>query len=172
MRTGFSLLELVTVIALLSLSLLMVAPQFSRQMEKEQLKTAVSEVQELIIQARALAITHHQQLWLHLVSQTSFLSDDPNDSQWQLRVSTDEESQKGQRLLVLSGAQYPKIALQSGLTQDRLFIDGHSGKLGNGSITLLARNTPDRRIKVITSYGAGRIRSCSSGMAIYGYPAC
>ncbi|QMV13657.1 pilus assembly FimT family protein [Vibrio spartinae] len=172
MRTGFSLLELVVVIALLSLSLLLVVPQFSQQMEKEQLKTAVSDVQAFILQARSLAITHHQNLWLHLISPSSSATDKYLSLDWLLRVSTAEDASKGQRLLTLSGQRYRKILVRSGFPQNRLFIDGHSGKLGNGSITLSARSTPERQIKVITSYGAGRVRYCSVGTAIYGYPAC
>ncbi len=171
MRTGFSLLELVVVIALLSLSLLLVVPQFSQQMDKEQLKTAVSDVQAFILQARSLAITHHQNLWLHLIFPSSATDNDASPG-WQLRVSTAEDRSEGHRLLTLSGQRYRKILVRSGFPQNRLFIDGHSGKLGNGSITLSARNTPERQIKVITSYGAGRVRHCSVGTAIYGYPAC
>ncbi|MDW6092248.1 prepilin-type N-terminal cleavage/methylation domain-containing protein [Vibrio rhizosphaerae] len=172
MRTGFSLLELVVVMALLSLSLLLVVPQFSRQMEQEQLKTAVSEVQAFILRARSLAITHHQNLWLHLISQSPSLTDNGISRSWLLRVTTAEDRHQGQHLLTLSGQRYRQISIRSGFPQDRLFIDGHSGKLGNGSITFLARNTPERQIKVITSYGAGRVRHCSVGTAIYGYPAC
>ncbi|WNJ95859.1 prepilin-type N-terminal cleavage/methylation domain-containing protein [Vibrio ruber] len=172
MRTGFSLLELVVVIALLSLSLLLVVPQFSQQMEKEQLKTAVSDVQAFILQARSLAITHHQNLWLHLIALSSSFVDKDTSPDWLLQVSTSEDRHKGQRLLSLSGHHYPKIIVRSGFSHNRLFIDGHSGKLGNGSLTLRGRNAPERQIKVITSYGAGRVRYCSVGTAVYGYPVC
>jgi type IV fimbrial biogenesis protein FimT len=177
MRAGFSLLELMIVMTLLGISLMMIIPRFDVQMEQGQLKSAVSEVQALVFRARALAISHHQPLWLHVISPNIVFhrqsaSHRQSPLYWQIIVNTSEAFDQGNQLLSLSGERYPKIMLRSRLSQKKLFIDGRTGKMSNGTMLFSIRDRPERKIKLVTSHGAGRVRSCSVGTVMDGYPTC
>jgi type IV fimbrial biogenesis protein FimT len=169
MKFGFSLLELMVTVALLGIVCLFAIPQFEQRAAAENLKSAVSDAEAMIQHAKSQAITRHQHLWLHVVPSDS----SPSVRFWQIYLSETEQVDKaGRTLFSISGERYPQVMMKSGVAGDRLSVDGEYGKLGNGHLRFYLQNAPERAIKVIMSYGAGRIRCCSIEKATYGYPIC
>ena len=171
--SGFSLLELCVVLACLAVGTLAVFPQWQQRGDRLMLKAAVAAVDGLIQQAQLRALTQH---WdVTLVSRSSAQG-------WQLAICDSQSTQRQVKCpaqaslaaphLRLSQTDYPKVDVSLHYAGDGLRIGHHQGRLSNGHFRLSLAGDTSKTIKIITAYGANRIRVCALGAGFYGYPAC
>ncbi|MEI8631741.1 hypothetical protein P4S72_05845 [Vibrio sp. PP-XX7] len=118
-------------------------------------------MQDLMLYAKSLATSQGQPLWLEIIPSESV----NNIATWQVILHQGEPFSDGggDILRTISGQNYTGIVMQSGIVTNRLLIEGQYGKIGNGHLRFYWREVPEHVIKVISSYGASRVRSCSVG---------
>lgn len=163
---GFSLFELMAVMSILGISLGLVVPKFTQTLVVEQAKTKTVQLMHFLQEAKSIALARNQMLWIDIEL------DNQNTAQpWQLILHTSAtENQPEQVLLTFFGER--EFDLNWGYAQNQIFIDGRKGKMANGYLQITPRQSDMPCLKIITSYGAGRLRRCSVGKKVNGFPLC
>ncbi len=167
MPRGFTLLELVITVAVLSVVLVVAAPSFKNVIETNKMQRLAEELHGFMIQAKSEAVFRNQDLWAHIDATTV-----PNDSgEWSMTL-TDSDVSGGVAILSLSGSPYNNITLDHNYSSQQIKFDGIRGKVKDGSIYLNPVGQTSKKLRVKISYGAARIVVCGVGGAVYGYPEC
>ncbi|WP_462053007.1 pilus assembly FimT family protein, partial [Vibrio cholerae] len=66
MHRGFTLLELLITVAVLTALLLFAAPNFSKVNQQAKVVNLANELQGFLIQAKSEAVLRNQSLWVHI----------------------------------------------------------------------------------------------------------
>ncbi len=167
MTRGFTLLELLVSIAVMALVVGLSTPNFSSVSTQTQMTSLASSLQSFLYQAKSEAIFRNQDLWAHFIMPESH----KQQSEWLIEL-TDSERQGGTVLMTFSGAPYRQIKLSPDFSANQIKFDGVRGKIKNGSIEFHAIHNTQKSLKLVTSYGASRIRICGKNGSAYGYPNC
>lgn len=161
MCRGFSLLELLTSLVIVGV-LLSIGLSYSLVTQRtQQIKSAGEELLSFVETAKSIAQSRKTPMWIDVRSSTQV-------GDWSLHLADELDPES----LILDGQRFPLVALHITYLDDRIVLLGERGKISNGSLTLMTDNDADEGLKLITSYGAGRVRLCSVSGAAYGYPAC
>ncbi len=167
MPRGFTLLELVITVAVLSVVLVVAAPSFKNVIETNKMQRLAEELHGFMIQAKSEAVFRNQDLWAHIDVTT-----DPVDTgEWSIKL-TDSNVSGGVTILSLSGSPYSNITFNPDYSSQQIKFDGVRGKVKNGSIDFNPVGQTSKKLRVKGSYGAARILVCGVGGAFYGYPEC
>ncbi|MHA2940295.1 pilus assembly FimT family protein [Vibrio sp. RC27] len=165
-KNGFTLIEVLTVMAVIMTSLYAAIPQMAPSLEVEKVASTARDVMQFIDDAKSLARMRNQALWIEVYEGSA-----DSSSRWYLRLRTSTDTTTmGNVLQQLVGEH--SLKLDSGYLNDKILIDGLKGKVSNGSLKFSSASSNSPVLKVITSYGAGRIRLCSLEEKLDGIPLC
>ncbi|SHO54680.1 pilus assembly FimT family protein [Vibrio quintilis] len=166
---GFSLLEVMLTITLFSVLLAIAVPQYHSRMMTEEIKNAVSEAEGIILSAKSLALSAGKPLWIDIRT-----SETGNKRRiWRVILHRNKQFSPQDIIREITGSYYPDVVLMSGLTTQQIRIDHLTGRPGaNGYLQFFLRQSPEQMVKVLISYGAGRVRTCGVGEVHYGFSAC
>ncbi|MDE1515861.1 MULTISPECIES: GspH/FimT family pseudopilin [Vibrio] len=170
MHRGFTLLELLITVAVLTTLLLFAAPNFSQISQQSKMVNLANELQGFLIQAKSEAVLRNQNLWVHMQGLPSASGD------WTLRLASVEAAAditEHTTLAVLQGARYRNVLVSSSGTLTNLKFDPVMGNPQTaGSMVLKQTELDANPIKVIVHNRAGRIRVCADNKAKYGFEKC
>ncbi|MFH4615484.1 Tfp pilus assembly protein FimT/FimU [Vibrio diabolicus] len=168
MPRGFTLLELLITVAVLSVLLLFVAPSFSKVSQHMKIVNLANELQGFLIQAKSESVMRNQDFWVHIQGLPS------STGSWKLTLSsvsnvTDITSMN--TVAELQGHLYRGLVVSSNITS--VEFDRVMGNPKNaGSIQLKKSQADTSPIKVTVHNGAGRVKVCAMNEAKYGFEQC
>ncbi|HFG2105147.1 TPA: GspH/FimT family pseudopilin [Vibrio cholerae] len=169
MHRGFTLLELLITVAVLTAILLFAAPNFSKVNQQAKVVNLANELQGFLIQAKSEAVLRNQSLWVHIQG----LSPANATGNWQLKLTASSAANTDPISLFL-GDRYRNIYVEAKVAYDKDEIK-FDHVMGNpqisGSIRIKETATDDS-LNVSFSNRAGRIRICSENGVKYGYEQC
>lgn len=168
MHRGFTLLEMLITIALLSVVLTFSVPSFKSLTENHQINSLADELQGFMLQAKSEAVFRNQDLWAHLVMD----SNPSSTGKWKILLKDSDDVSAGTTLLQLNGQAFRNIWIYSEFSSDQVKFDGVRGKVKNGSLYFYSASDSRKKLKLSTSFGASRIIICGQQGAYYGYPQC
>lgn len=168
MLRGFTLLELLITVLILSGLLFWGIPKFQHFQQQNKIVQLASELQGFLIQAKSEAVYRNQDLWAHVRLDTN-----PSSSgDWSIRLTNTDVDGGGTSILTLSGNKYRGIHFFSDYVSDQIKFDGVRGKITNGNFSLSLSGSPEWKLSLRSSFGASRIKVCGIGGDHYGYPKC
>jgi len=168
MLRGFTLLEMLIAVVVMSTLLFVAAPNLYLFQQKHKIVQLASELQGFLIQAKSEAIYRNKDLWAHIE-----MDNNPSlTGDWSIRLTNSELSGVGDTIQIMSGDKYRNIQFESGYVSDQIKFDGVRGKVNNGSLRFALANVPEQQLNLKSSFGASRIIVCGKGGAFYGYPQC
>ncbi|WP_282178051.1 GspH/FimT family pseudopilin [Vibrio nereis] len=167
MPRGFTLLELLITISVLSILLATAAPSFSNINESSKMTRLADELHGFMIQAKSEAVFRNQDLWAHI----SMPTDPDSTGAWSISL-TDSDTPGGSSILFLSGKPYKNITFAPDYTSYQIKFDGVRGKVKNGSIYFNPVGDTSSKLRVRSSYNASRVLVCGQEGEVYGYPEC
>ena len=166
MVRGFSLLELLITVVMLSILLAAAIPDFSQVTGRETMRSLAGQLQGFIQHAKSQAVLRNRDLWGHIVWEAD------NDSHWRLILSDSSEPGSGERLMALDGREFHALKLRATFARDRIQFDGVRGKVSNGSFYFHPDGAGAPELRLTTSFGASRVMVCAPDGESYGYPKC
>lgn len=167
MPRGFTLLELLITVSVLSIVLAAAAPSFKNVIETNKMQRLADELHGFMIQAKSEAVFRNQDLWAHI----DVASDPVDTGEWSITL-TDSVVPGGNPILFLSGSPYTHITFDPDYTSQQIKFDGVRGKVKNGSIYFSPVGKSNQTMRLRGSYGASRVVVCGKKEAVYGYPKC
>lgn len=168
MLRGFTLLEMVISVSIMTVLLAFVAPNLYRYQQKQKIMNLASELQGFLIQAKSEAVFRNQDLWAHI----GLSSDPARPELWEIRLTDSDQNHQGQTIQLLSGEKYRDIVVSSGYSSNQIKFDGVRGKITNGHLGLSFISSTGNELLLKSSFGASRIIVCCEAEALYGYPKC
>ncbi|WP_299691774.1 GspH/FimT family pseudopilin [uncultured Vibrio sp.] len=181
MTRGFTLLELLITVSVLSILIATAAPSFSSVLASSKLKRLAPEVHHFLVTARSEAIIRNQDLYVLFLVSDSLGDTESSDGNWDMVLSSSASYEPVNVLLQLDGSPYQDIEVSFNfLNQQSISIDGVRGRFINGNLTMASVNRLSETLSIKASSVTGRIRICSSdpdengGNSIghYGYEIC
>lgn len=133
---GFSLIELLVVLALLALTMMLGIPQFSRLIAAQQLSSTASDFAAAAMQARSEAIKFNRRVVLQPMSGTDW------SQGWQIYhdISHNGSYDYGTDTLVITGAPIPaSVTVNTSITNRAAFGFDPSGY----AVTIIVGTTPN-----------------------------
>ncbi|MBE4599396.1 GspH/FimT family pseudopilin [Vibrio navarrensis] len=170
MRRGFTLLELLITVVVLTVLLLFASPNFSKVSQQIKVVNLANEIHGFFIQAKSEAVLRNQNLWVHIDGFPA------SDGQWTLSLSTASTSSavnNTNTLAVFEGNRYQNVWVSNTKTLDTLKFEHVMGNPQEaGSIMVKQSETDPYPIKVVVHNRAGRIKLCTVSEAKYGFEKC
>ncbi|WP_176287223.1 GspH/FimT family pseudopilin [Vibrio sp. JPW-9-11-11] len=164
MTRGFTLLELLITLVILSLLLSVAAPSVTAVSSRNQMKSFAHEMSGFMAQARSEAIWRHQDLWAHIDHETT-------DSWW-LRLTDSNQPDAGEVVLHFPAERYRQLILTWTYSANKIKFSGQRGRIKSGSLTFYSAMQPNTKLKIATSFGGNRVIVCGVDASHYGFPAC
>lgn len=170
MHRGFTLLELLITVVVLTVLLLFASPNFSKVSHQTKAVNLANEIHGFLIQAKSEAVLRNQDLWVHIDGLPA------SDGKWTLSLSTASSSSavsSANTLAVFDGRRYRNVWVSNTGTLNTLEFDHVMGNpLEAGNITIKLSKTDQKPIKVVVHNRAGRIKLCTVSEAMYGFEKC
>ncbi|MFW8629567.1 GspH/FimT family pseudopilin [Vibrio natriegens] len=169
MPRGFTLLELLITVSVLSILLAVAAPRFSRVSQTVQVQGLATELFGFLNQSKAEAVMRNTKLYVHF----SMDKDNTiNGGNWSLNL-TDSTAVGGNTILHLSGSSYSELSIKHNYDAKYISFEEVRGRPNSGSIEFFSTNNQSLKLKIKLSNPPGRIKICShSGAKLYDYPKC
>ncbi len=168
MLRGFTLLEMLVTISVMSALLFFAAPNLYTYQKKQTIVRLASELQGFFVQAKSEAIFRNKDLWAHIE-----LDRNPTISgRWTIRLTESQNVNSGETIQIMSGKNYRNILFGSNYPLNRVKFDGVRGKVNNGRLRFALASAPEKTLDLRSSFGASRIIVCGEGDSFYGYPRC
>lgn len=181
MTRGFTLLELLITVVVLSVLLAAAAPSFSSLLASSKLQRLAPEVHGFLITARSEAIMRNQELYVLFLVSGSLGDIESSDGDWDMVLSSSATYVPSNVLMKLDGEAYRDIKVSfSFLNKNVILIDGVRGRFLDGNVMMASVTTLSEFLSVKASSTTGRIRICSSdpnsdgrnSIGHYGYEIC
>lgn len=170
MHRGFTLLELLITVAVLTALLLFVAPSFSNVSQQTKMANLANELQGFLIQAKSESVLRNQDLWVHI---QGFPSSTGN---WKLllaSVSDVAAITTANTVAELQGNRYRNLVVSSTNSLTSVKFDHVMGNPQEvGSIAIKQSESDTNPIKITVHNRAGRIKVCTESEAKYGFEKC
>lgn len=170
MHRGFTLLELLITVAVLTALLLFVAPSFSKVSQKTKMANLANELQGFLIQAKSESVLRNQDLWVHIQGFPS------STGSWKLILASVPDVTaitSANTVAELQGKRYRNLVVSSTTSITKVKFDHVMGNPQNAGSILLKRSQSDTNpIKIIVHNRAGRIKVCAMNEAKYGFEQC
>lgn len=163
MTRGFTLLELVIVIGLISMTLLWAIPSFRSVSETANMTRLASELYGFIVQAKSQARLRRQPLWVHIFQ---------SGQNWELRLTDDQDRTQGRLITKLSGLSFKGISLFSNHSANRISFDASHGRPKSGSLVFYPSLTPELTLELRTHFRSAMVRVCAPNTPHLGYDVC
>ncbi len=180
MMRGMTLLELITLVAVVVLLAMAGMPALSQAIEKSKMINLANQVQGMLRQAKSQAVFTNQPIWFHFSIQ-------PNSSQYSGRwrmslqnssVSVQYHNALNNALYFLDGGEFININVLSTSNFRTIKFDAINGKpIGVGSSFSFYIDA-NKVLKISIHNITGRIRVCGYSLLsspnndYYGYPSC
>ena len=159
-QRGFTLLELVIAVSVMSILIAMAAPSFSKLIETNKIKRLATEVEWLLVQAKSEAVMRGENIQVVI--------DDAGTLTWSIISKT---TSGAVTLAEVSSENFSNIELDKTFISAIVVFDKLNGKPNIPSGYQF--NIPEKnKVKVAVNTMTGRIYSCGVDGAIYGYKEC
>lgn len=165
LKQGFTLIELCITTALLGIGLTLVLPGMGHLNEKIQIRACTDDIYLLIQHAKSLSVSQKKPLWL-------FFENDIPSSDWKLTLSDADNLSSGKILSIIDSTAYPKLSVKGAYLDNKMAFYAERGKVSSGNIAIQPRASAEYGVKIITSYGAARVRLCTQGIHSDEWPDC
>ncbi|MEZ8125415.1 GspH/FimT family pseudopilin [Vibrio splendidus] len=163
MTRGFTLLELLITVSVLSILIAAAAPSFSSVLASTKIKRLAPEVHGLLIAARSEAITRNQDVYLFFLVSGNSGAVNNSDGDWDLVLSSSASYDPTNVLMLLDGSPYQDIEVSFNFfNQNSISIEGVRGRFSNGNISIASTSKLTEVLSIKASNVSGRIRVCSS----------
>ncbi|HAS6321457.1 GspH/FimT family pseudopilin [Vibrio vulnificus] len=170
MHRGFTLLELLITVSVLTALLLFLSPNFSNVTQRTKIVNLANEIHGFLIQAKSEAVLRNQDLWVHLDGLPA------SDGKWTLTLSTVSTSSAvstANTLAVFEGYRYRNLWVSNTGSLVSVKFDHVMGNpLEAGNISIKLSETDPNPVKVVIHNRAGRIKLCTVREAKYGFEKC
>lgn len=165
MARGFTLLELLITVSVLSILLTIAAPNFKQVSDTQKMRRLAGEINGLMMSARSEAVMRKQPLWVHIVMSGSVNS----QGEWQIVLTNSGTYPGGQVISSLSGQPYRNIELGVNYPSNQIHFEAINGRAVNGSLDF---STHQGALKFTTYRPSGRMRLCGNGGDYFGFKQC
>ncbi|WP_172380641.1 GspH/FimT family pseudopilin [Vibrio sp. Vb339] len=181
MTRGFTLLELLITVVVLSVLLAAAAPSFSSLLASSKLQRLAPEVHSFLITARSEAVTRNQELYVLFLVSGALGGTESSDGDWDMVLSSSTSYVSDNVLMHLDGSAYRGIKVDFNFSNSTsIAIDNVRGRFRDGNVSLASTNALSDVLSIIASKTTGRIRICSSdpnsdgrnSIGHYGYEIC
>ncbi|GAB7221908.1 GspH/FimT family pseudopilin [Vibrio owensii] len=170
MPRGFTLLELLITIAVMSVLLAAAAPSFQNVFETNKMQRLADELHGFVIQGKSEAVLRRERLWAHFIMPGS----SSNDGQWRIDLTDNGTEGAGTVLFSFSGAPYEGIVVTPNYASDQISFDDVHGRPSSGNIKFYPVGESTKALKLISHTLSARVRVCSdsNNTEFFGYSTC
>ncbi|MFV8461736.1 GspH/FimT family pseudopilin [Vibrio campbellii] len=168
MTRGFTLLELLITVSVLSILIATAAPSFSSVTQSVKMQRLAGELNGFLIQAKSESVKRNQDLWVHFSTAKNEVQ---STGDWAIWLKPTEDL-TGETLLQLSGEPFRDVAFSHNYTGERISFESVRGRPARGTIYLSPNVSSTDRLLIKLSSPPGRIKVCGESSAQYGYDAC
>ncbi|AIV04703.1 MULTISPECIES: GspH/FimT family pseudopilin [Vibrio] len=170
MPRGFTLLELLITIAVLSVLLTAAAPSFQNVFETNKMQRLANELHGFVIQGKSEAVLRRERLWAHLIMSGGSSS----DGNWRIELTDNSSEGAGTVLFSFSGAPYKGIVVTPSYASDQISFDDVHGRPSSGNIRFYPVGESSKALKLISHTLSARVRVCSdnNNTEFFGYSTC
>ncbi|MDN3614260.1 Tfp pilus assembly protein FimT/FimU [Vibrio gallaecicus] len=181
MSRGFTFLELLITISVLSILLAVAAPSFSSVSETVKMKRLASEIHSFLITSRSEAVFRNQELFLHFRVGGASGPLESSTGDWKLILTSSTPYVVSDELLHIDGSSYEGIKVIFNFQAKKIVaIDAVRGRLSNGNVEFAPDDELSKKIFVKASETTGRVRVCSvdpnsnerNSIGYFGYEIC
>tara|TARA_B100001059_G_C17815597_1_gene575027 strand:+ start:67 stop:573 length:507 start_codon:yes stop_codon:yes gene_type:complete len=168
MTRGFTLLELLITVSVLSILIATAAPSFSSVTQSVKMQRLAGELNGFLIQAKSESVKRNQDLWVHFSTAKNEVQ---STGDWTVRLKPTEDL-TGETLLQLSGEPFRYVSFSHNYTGERISFESVRGRPARGTIYISPNTSSTDRLLIKLSSPPGRIKVCGESSAQYGYDAC
>ncbi|MGI9876996.1 GspH/FimT family pseudopilin [Vibrio chagasii] len=168
MTRGFTLLELLITVSVLSILIATAAPSFSSVTQSVKMQRLAGEFNGFLIQAKSESVKRNQDLWVHFSTAKNEVQ---STGDWTVWLKPTEDL-TGETLLQLSGEPFRDVSFSHNYTGERISFESVRGRPARGTIYLSPNASSTDRLLIKLSSPPGRIKVCGESNAQYGYDAC
>ncbi|MCG9691270.1 GspH/FimT family pseudopilin [Vibrio sp. Isolate22] len=168
MTRGFTLLELLITVSVLSILIATAAPSFSSVTQSVKMQRLAGELNGFLIQAKSESVKRNQDLWVHFSTSKNEVQ---STGEWTVWLKPTEDL-TGETLLQLSGEPFRDVAFSHNYTGERISFESVRGRPARGTIYLSPNASSSDRLLIKLSSPPGRIKVCGESSAQYDYDAC
>ncbi|MCF9124465.1 GspH/FimT family pseudopilin [Vibrio parahaemolyticus] len=170
MPRGFTLLELMITVAVLSALLATAAPSFQNVFETNKMQRLANELHGFVIQGKSEAVLRRERLWAHLIMSGGSSS----DGNWRIELTDNSSEGAGTVLFSFSGAPYKGIVVTPSYASDQISFDDVHGRPSSGNIRFYPVGESSKALKLISHTLSARVRVCSdnNNTEFFGYSTC
>ena len=168
MTRGFTLLELLITVSVLSILIATAAPSFSSVTQSVKMQRLAGELNGFLIQAKSESVKRNQDIWVHFSTAKNEVQ---STGDWTVWLKPTEDL-TGETLLQLSGEPFRDVAFSHNYTGERISFESVRGRPARGTIYLSPNASSTDRLLIKLSSPPGRIKVCGESSAQYGYDAC
>ena len=168
MTRGFTLLELLITVSVLSILIATAAPSFSSVTQSVKMQRLAGELNGFLIQAKSESVKRNQDLWVHFSTAKNEVQ---STGDWTVWLKPTEDL-TGETLLQLSGESFRDVSFSHNYTGERISFESVRGRPARGTIYLSPNASSTDRLLIKLSSPPGRIKVCGESSAQYGYDAC
>ncbi|WP_373941485.1 GspH/FimT family pseudopilin [Vibrio chagasii] len=168
MTRGFTLLELLITVSVLSILIATAAPSFSSVTQSVKMQRLAGELNGFLIQAKSESVKRNQDLWVHFSTAKNEVQ---STGDWTVWLKPTEDL-TGETLLQLSGGAFRDVSFSHNYTGERISFESVRGRPARGTIYLSPSASSTDRLLIKLSSPPGRIKVCGESSAQYGYDAC
>lgn len=173
MKKGFTLLELIITVAVLSVLLTMAAPSFSHVVERLAINQAKNEISQIYNMARSEATLRNIPMYVHFKNVSTAFS---NNTDWCIAVteSATFSNCSNKVVYILKGDSLRDIYIKRHAAYSYVEFDRVRGwpDLGAGAINLVSFYKNENKPLNLEAHFVGRNRVCSDGGEWYGIGQC
>ncbi|KZX69183.1 type IV pilin [Vibrio sp. HI00D65] len=168
MTRGFTLLEVLITVSVLSILIATAAPSFSSVTQSVKMQRLAGELNGFLIQAKSESVKRNQDLWVHFSTAKNEVQ---STGDWTVRLKPTEDL-TGETLLQLSGEPFRDVSFSHNYTGERISFESVRGRPARGTIYISPNRSSTDRLLIKLSSPPGRIKVCGESSAQYGYDAC
>jgi type IV fimbrial biogenesis protein FimT len=169
---GFSTIEVVVVCLILTSILSISIPMFTQTVSRQKMVSFAHELNGFLHRSVAEAVLRNHHLYILITQADSDTGAEHVTPVWNLTLFDADLGQGASPVFALESHFLDGLVLVPRYLNQRIEVDGVREKISNGHLLFYSDQNPDNALKIITSFGAGRIRICGATQAIYGYPRC
>lgn len=177
MARGFTLIEMLIAVVVLSILLAVAVPSFSGMSEQAKMQRLAEELQGFFVQSKSEAVLRNQTVYLHFVQVGA-----PDSGEWGLATRLTStpvaslSSAQTDALMYLDGQPFKYVTMNfpkanNSSLLSKLEFEPVNGK-PNQSSSLSFFIDNHKRLKLVFSNITGRIRICGKDGGFYGFPPC
>ncbi|KPA52933.1 hypothetical protein VT25_09110 [Photobacterium leiognathi subsp. mandapamensis] len=175
---GFTLLELIITISVLSVLLMAAAPSFSQLLEENKVKNISAEIEGFLLQAKSESVMRNESLQVKYVRGAGSETDYHNDGDWILALLPESSTAstlanvKAEAIYLILGEKYKGINFKVSMSS-ALIIDASRGTPNTVGQFYFYITDVSKEVRVILNRLTGRIRSCATSTGgIYEFKPC